>query len=513
MGNRKRFAINTFAQIFTFIVSLGITFFLTPYIVNRLGAAAYGFVGLANNFVSYVQLLTIALNSMASRFIALHVHKNQMDDARKYFSSVFFSNLFLVSIISVISIVVIYQLEYIIKIPENLLNDVKLLFLCTFVNFFISLVFNVFNTSTFIKNRLDLSSTRTIISNIIRAILLILLFYLFAPAVWFIGLVSIICTIYIVITNIHFRNKLVPELKVSIKYFDFAKIKELISSGVWSVVSKVNGIMGHGLELLIANLFVGAGPMGILAISRRIPSLMLGLYEKINAVFAPPWIKLYAEGKQKELEKELSKAIRFFGFISFIPTAILFVFCDWSYELWLPSQNARQLYLVTLVACVDLPFSMPLQPIYNIYVITNRIRANSLFGLGLYAGVLICVLVGVHLTDNILYLLIILGGTSSVFKLLKSLTFLPIYGAYCAKMKVGLLYKNTFKSVFALFVLLPILFMIRNIFDSPSWVNLFLCVGISFVLGSVLGCLFILNARDRLVLLEIIQKVKSKIYR
>ena len=143
MGSKKRFAINGFAQVFAFLVSIGITFFLTPYIVARLGAAAYGFVGLASNFVSYAQIITIALNSMAGRFITISVHKNQIEDARKYFSSVFFSNIILVLFINCIAIGVLYKLEYIVKIPEELIGDVKLLFGCIFLNFFISIIFNV----------------------------------------------------------------------------------------------------------------------------------------------------------------------------------------------------------------------------------------------------------------------------------------------------------------------------------------------------------------------------------
>ena len=217
MGSKKRFAINGFAQVFAFLVSIGITFFLTPYIVGKLGAAAYGFVGLASNFVSYIQIITIALNSMAGRFITISVHQNKIDDARKYFSSVFFSNIILVGIISIISIVVLYRLEYIVVIPKELMYDVKILFGCIFLNFFISLVFNVYNVSTFIRNRLDLSSTRSIVAHALKALLLVGLFYFLDPAVWYIGLATVISTVYTIGTNIMFKRRLTPELQISFK--------------------------------------------------------------------------------------------------------------------------------------------------------------------------------------------------------------------------------------------------------------------------------------------------------
>ena len=172
MSEKKRFFINTIAQIISFLVGLGITFFLTPFIVEKIGTDAYGFIGLASSFIGYVQLITTALNSMAGRFITISYHKGDIESARKYFSSVFLSNLIAIAILTALSVAVIYKLEFIIAIPQNLMTDVKLLFSLSFFNFFISLLFNVYNVSTFIKNRLDLASIRIIVSEVIRCVLL-----------------------------------------------------------------------------------------------------------------------------------------------------------------------------------------------------------------------------------------------------------------------------------------------------------------------------------------------------
>ena len=58
MGN-KRLAINLISNIVSFIIQLAISFLITPIIVSKVGDAAFGFVGLANNFVSYATILTI----------------------------------------------------------------------------------------------------------------------------------------------------------------------------------------------------------------------------------------------------------------------------------------------------------------------------------------------------------------------------------------------------------------------------------------------------------------------
>ena len=67
----RQLAINMIASLSTFAVGLGVRFFLTPYIVGTLGREAYGFIGLSADILSYTGLVTIALNSMAGRFVTI----------------------------------------------------------------------------------------------------------------------------------------------------------------------------------------------------------------------------------------------------------------------------------------------------------------------------------------------------------------------------------------------------------------------------------------------------------
>ena len=81
----KRLAINMIANIVAFVVQFGINFLLTPYIVHTLGSEAYGFVQLSNNIISWVGILTVALNSMSGRFICIEINRQNTKKAKEYF--------------------------------------------------------------------------------------------------------------------------------------------------------------------------------------------------------------------------------------------------------------------------------------------------------------------------------------------------------------------------------------------------------------------------------------------
>ena len=44
-------------------------FLITPYVTNNIGVEAYGFVALANTFISYVDVISVSLNAYAGRFL------------------------------------------------------------------------------------------------------------------------------------------------------------------------------------------------------------------------------------------------------------------------------------------------------------------------------------------------------------------------------------------------------------------------------------------------------------
>ena len=151
--SNKRIAINLISNIVSFSSTLLISLVLTPFLINTLGKETYSFFPLANNFVSYATIVTIALNSMASRFITIAIHRKEEKKANEYFSSVFISNIIMSIVILILLILMILNLNKILNIPEYLSTDVKITFTLVFINFIISLLSTVFNVATFVKNR------------------------------------------------------------------------------------------------------------------------------------------------------------------------------------------------------------------------------------------------------------------------------------------------------------------------------------------------------------------------
>ena len=100
MGKKQNYK-NIAMNIVAFIVQFFISFYISPLIVSKVGASAYGFIGLANDFVSYAAIIATVFNSVASRFIANSFYKEDYTTANYYFNSLIAANIVISAILGV----------------------------------------------------------------------------------------------------------------------------------------------------------------------------------------------------------------------------------------------------------------------------------------------------------------------------------------------------------------------------------------------------------------------------
>lgn len=508
--SKKRLAINMIANFIAFFVNFAISFFLTPYIVRTVGVEAYGFVTLANNFVNYVTLVTVALNSMAGRFITIQIYKENMEGANRYFSSVILANIFTALILTIPSVIIVLFIDKIVNVPLAILFDVKLLWGFLFFNCLLNLTTGTYGVVFFAQNRLDLSAKRSMESNLIRAAILLLAFCLFKPAVWYLGFASVLCTIYISITNIYYNKKLIPELKFDKRLFDFRIIWELILSGIWNTVNRLSSILNTGLDLLITNLFINATVMGQLSLVKTVPSFLDSFVAMISTNFSPNLTILYAQNKKDDMVREINFAVRIMGFIINIPIVVFLVLSQDFFKLWAPTQEATLLSVLSALTLAVLMFSGSISPIYNIFTITNRLRANSLvvFGMGVLNIVLVFILL--NLTGLGIYAIV---GVSSVLGILRNLMFTVPYSAKCLGVKWTTFYKPVLYNFFTVVFITIALYLIKIWiqFTADTWISYF-CVALLIALIVLITNYFcILNKSERKLVWNYAQKTFEKI--
>ncbi|OZG64367.1 flippase [Bifidobacterium eulemuris] len=432
MGNKKQFVINLAASLVNFAVNLGIGFAITPFIVGRVGAEAYGFVGLANNMVGYATLFTIALNSVAGRFITVAWHRGDKRKADGYFSSTLAANVLLVLMLSAVAVPLILRLERVINISPHLVADVKCLFFFVYLNFVVSALSTVLSVATFVMNRLYLSSLANIAYSLTRVVVMVVCFALFPTYVLFVGMATCLGTLVMAGLNYSYTRRLTPELRFRKSAVSWRTTWEMLSSGVWNTVIKLQQILQDGLSLLIANLAVSPLHMGYLSIAQVVPNALSGLMGTISGLFSPEQTRLFAQGRPDELFRELASSMRITGFFTNIVFVTLLVNGETFIALWQPGQDARMIYVLMMLTMGGFFLSGVANTLQGVPLLVNRLRNYSLAWLGCGAASLVLTLACVELTDWGIYAV---GAVPQLVGFVANLTFVPIYAARCLRIR------------------------------------------------------------------------------
>ena len=516
MDKNKRLIINLSANFISFIVSFGISFFLTPYITEALGTEAYGYILLGNNFVSYITIITSALNAMAARFITVSFYEKREDLANEYFSSVLISNIVISAVLLIPSVMIITFLDRIINISPSLVQDVKLLWLLLFASFFLTLISSVFSVAPYTKNRTDLAAYRDIFYNIVRALLLFVTFYFFSARLWFYGLVTFIANIILSLVNVGLHKRLLPEMRFSSNRFSKNAVITLLKSGVWSSIGSLSTTLLEGLDLLIANIFISSTAMGVLSIAKTLPLAINSMVSTIQQVFVPSFTISYAK-KETTLINDINGSIKMMSIFSSMPLVALFVLGKDFFKLWVPYQNERVLHILSILTVGTLIVTAAVKPLYAIYTVTNKLKANSLTTLlqGVLSTIIVFVLLFITPNDMLNdasnpWGLYVIAGVSSFLGIVRALTFTPMYAAYCLGEKLFVFYPAIIRSLLNTAITCVVSGLFAQLFTINSWIKLIFCGAIVCIVVFSGGLIIVLNQNERKLVFEKLKKIILK---
>ena len=295
---------------------------------------------LGNNVINYITILTVALNSVAGRFITIEYHQGKKKEANEYFSSVLMANIAIIPVILAVAVPVIFKCGELLDIPVELEESVKLLF-SSFCLIYITLISTVYNVATFITNRLYLSSIANIVTALLRVFLMCLLFGMLPPNVAYIGIVTCICTFVGLVMNMYYTRLLVPDIRLKKCYVHWIKVKELISAGMWNSISRLSQVLSDGLDLVITNIWISAYLMGELSIAQQIPTYISTLTNTLINLFSPNLTMYYAKDDTEAVVKELKLSMKFSSFFVNIIFCILVIFGKYFMQLWVPNSGCE----------------------------------------------------------------------------------------------------------------------------------------------------------------------------
>lgn len=505
--NNKQIAKNFIYTFISFGINLCISFFFTPYLISNVGKEAYGFFPLVNSLIGYASILTSAVSSMAGRFVATAFYKGDIGKSKGYFNSVFVGYIILSVFFTVIGLILVFFIDRILTVPDNLYREVQWLFLFAILILSIQIATSAYPLGTYVKNQSHLNSIRDAVSNVVRIVALLLLFYFLRPSIVYMSVSALFATLVTAGYNIYFKRKLLPEIEISVKqYFSWKFLWEVVSSGLWSSLNALSCVLSSNVNILFTNIFLNAEQTADYAIANTIPNLMATLSAAIAITFTPNFNILYAKNQIKDLIFEIKKSIKLLSFIQAIPIGFCIANADMIFKVWVPNAfNDRVLYISFIILIFSF-FGLNTNPLFSIFTITNKRKYPSLALL--LVGILnvASMFVLLKYTSLGVYAIAISG---TVFIFIRDLVFTPLYATNCLGIPKMTFYPSLFKGVLAVLISALFSIFVRKLFIDATFLNLILAFSLTTIAVICVNSFIVFSKADRIFAVNII---KSKLH-
>lgn len=498
-------ALNVLGSILLVAINIVINLVLSPYIVVSLGVEANGYITLANNFVSYMALVTIALNSMAGRFILVSHRNGDLKSANEYYSSVLLGDWILAGVFIVPAIIFVLCIDDFINVSIEFLCDTKLLFLIVFFNYLVHLCIPQWRTATYCTNNLYLRSLNSAFSAIVRAVVIYFSFALFTAHSYYVAIAASSMTVVSITIDYMCYRKLMPELKWKVSYFQISKVKELVFSGIWNTVSQCGNLLLEGLDILVANVFINPIASGVLALSKVIPNMINQITGTVATTYGPRLTYLYVEGKKEEMIEETKNNITIISFLSNIPIGLFWIYGIDFFKCWLPSQDSLQLTILSSVSLFGMLFLGLSQCYVNIFGVVNKLRLNSLVVIA--SGLLNIFIVVILLKNTDLGIYSIVCA-SSLISIARVFLFVAPYAAKCINASSNLFRMLLLKGSLPVLIPCVIGFIVKSTFAINGWFTLILSMALTGLLVVAVNFYLVINSAQRTVILKILHVKK-----
>lgn len=463
------------------VVAIGsaINLIMVPFITNRLGVEAYGFVTLGRNIADYARIAMLALNSFSARFMSVSYMKGEARDFSEYYSTVFITNIVIGAILFSVGILISIFANEILNVPAKLAIDVPILFVGIFLSSYLMFMSTAFQSITYAIKRLDLYNLNRIAGLFTQAIILVALFSLFEGKVWYVGIAYLGQYSIIFLLGYWVKQRYLGAVRISKEYFSYNKLKRLLLNGVWNSINQIGNVLNSGLDLIVANWFLVAELMGVISITKTVSGLFTTINQTVSMSFQPSFLQLFSEGKKEELLEEFKRAVKICGILSNGIFITFIIYGEEFYHIWVPSLDSKTLYLLTVLAIIPSLFEGYVCPLWYIYTlkIKNRIPCfiTIIGGVANVTGMIIL------LSYTSLGAYAILGTTTVIMSIIY-LVFNPIYCSICLQVKFICFYPTIFKNMLMGLISGLIVFLCKNMLPLVNgWYGLIICGGFVFL--------------------------------
>jgi len=483
------------------VITILVTFFFTPYLIEKLGKGQYGIWSLVFSLVAYMKLADIGMNQALARYISKYYALNDWKQLNQIISSAARIYLLVSLFIVGLSVVISFGVMHHFKMRPEYLKIAQITLVVIATNQAVTYMFIPF-AALLPFHRADIVNYFDIAQLLLQTFSIVILLELGYGLVAM-SIIVLMLNIILHIIRYGIRHRMFPDVSFSFQSITSEKTQQLLSYGMTSLLIVAAWIVIFQTDNIIIGRYLSMEAVAVFAVPASIVILLRNSIMAIAIPIVPTISHIETEQDDHRVMDIYLKSSGYLYYLSSYICILLLLYGGPFILLWVKeSFNESIVILQVLIvpACIYLP----------------QMIANSvLFGVSRHI-VLFYILAAEAISNIILSLILVhrLGifGVALGTAIPQTFIYLFVYPIVFYRVmnsKLMSFYKTSIRSLlFAVAFTLPVAFFMDWALTPDSWLNLIVdCLVTTFIM--LFGfARFILDSEDRA---RIAIKIKSKL--
>ncbi|MEO0130006.1 MAG: oligosaccharide flippase family protein [candidate division WOR-3 bacterium] len=332
-----------------------LAFLSTPYIVYKLGDAAYGIFTIVTTVIGYFGFLNAGFGAAIVKYVAEFYAQKDFDSIKKTIGTSFvvFGIIGLIGG-SLIAILTDLLVKVILHIPENLMHTARFAFYISAIGFLINMPLNIFSAIPRALQRFDIVNKVNIFVGSLQILLTVLLLIL-GYSLNEIVIMNVLISILSIFIHIFITKRLLNG--VSLKpTFHWDLFLKFFKFGGWVGVRQLMQVLVIHLDKFVIGVFLPISELTYYAVPHSLSQRIGLIPSNIMPIMLPAISELGIMNEKYKIKELFIRALRFIT-VGVLPLClIIIVYAHQILLFWLGNEFAQKATLTLQILSLSFLF-------------------------------------------------------------------------------------------------------------------------------------------------------------
>lgn len=289
--------------------SFAVSFFLSPFIVHRLGTVLYGVWALVAGLTSYMSLMDLGLRGAIVRFVSRSHAQGDHEISSQTVSGALWLRQWISLGVILLSVLFSFLLTHFFQIPIEARSAARWAVILSGTGIAVSLYLGVFGGVLTALHRFDLSSAVTLTQTGFRAAGAIFVLY---RGYGFLGLaISDLCVLVLAyLAQTYFCFRIYPQLRIRLQYPGIRILRQFAGYSFWVFLLHIFAQVIYYTDNLVVGAVVSVVAVAFYSIGGSLIEYLRTIVASLTTTFLPLASRYQASGEFAELRKLLQFGTR-----------------------------------------------------------------------------------------------------------------------------------------------------------------------------------------------------------